>query len=391
MRLPPAFYQIEQTLSLYLSELRPAQQTGLALWVYGTLLAQSACQNAVLTALWGVANFHSLRQCLREWLYDGPDKAAPCHVQVSVQQACTGLVRWLVALWSDTRLFLALDATGHRDCLTVLTISVLYRGAAIPLWWSVLPGNQPGAWNPVWLGMLSALQPLLPKHWQVLVLCDRGLWSPDLYRAIGAAGWHPLMRVRHNLSFAPQGRCRVPARLLVGGGQQAWVGRGRAFKAKPLPTTLIAVWPLRYPEPCLVLTDLAPDQVGIVWYGLRMWIEAGFRLLKSGGWQWHKTRRTDCERAARHFLVLAIATLWTLAYGTQVQEQAGQALPWTIRIIEGSGQVQSVLGVFALGLKHLQRHLYQGRLRQRLKLKPQPLPQPPEQWNIVYHCPSDTG
>ena len=31
----------------------------------------------------------------------------------------------------------------------------------------------------------------------------------------------------------------------------------------------------------------------LCWYMLRFWIELGFRALKSVGWQWQNTRRTD--------------------------------------------------------------------------------------------------
>ena len=78
MRLPQEYYQITQTIAVHLSDLRRAQCRGLALWVYGTLLAQSACQNAVLTALLTRGAWHTVRQRLREWLYNGADKAAPC-------------------------------------------------------------------------------------------------------------------------------------------------------------------------------------------------------------------------------------------------------------------------------------------------------------------------
>ena len=46
----------------------------------------------------------------------------------------------------------------------------------------------------------------------------------------------------------------------------------------------------------MILTDLPPDQAGVSWYALRFWIELGFKALKSLGWQWQKTRRTDPER-----------------------------------------------------------------------------------------------
>ena len=60
--------------------------------------------------------------------------------------------------------------------------------------------------------------------------------------------------------------------------------------------------------PWVLLTDLAPAAVGVVWYGLRVWIELGFKVLKSMGWQWQQTQRDECERVARHWLVLALAT-----------------------------------------------------------------------------------
>jgi hypothetical protein len=46
------------TLPHYLPHLRSAQGRGLPLWVYGTTLAQSACQNAVIAALLAVGDWH---------------------------------------------------------------------------------------------------------------------------------------------------------------------------------------------------------------------------------------------------------------------------------------------------------------------------------------------
>lgn len=68
MRFPPALYQIEHTLIQQLPSLRPAQQRGLALWVSGTILAQSACQTALIAALLTLGSWSALRQTLREWL-----------------------------------------------------------------------------------------------------------------------------------------------------------------------------------------------------------------------------------------------------------------------------------------------------------------------------------
>jgi hypothetical protein len=43
MRLPSAWYPMHEPRASYVPRLRPAQRRGLALWVYGTILAPSAC------------------------------------------------------------------------------------------------------------------------------------------------------------------------------------------------------------------------------------------------------------------------------------------------------------------------------------------------------------
>ena len=72
-------------------------------------------------------------------------------------------------------------------------------------------------------------------------------------------------------------------------------------------------------EPRIILTGLPPDRVGVSWYALRFWTELGFKALKSLGWQWQKTRRTDPTRISRHWLALSVAALLALADGTRVE------------------------------------------------------------------------
>ena len=43
-------------------------------------------------------------------------------------------------------------------------------------------------------------------------------------------------------------------------------------------------------------------------------------VIKSLGWKWDKTRRSDPARISRHWLVLSVATLLALAYGTRVED-----------------------------------------------------------------------
>ena len=65
----------------------------------------------------------------------------------------------------------------------------------------------------------------------------------------------------------------------------------------------------------MLLTDLPPEASTAGWYGLRAWIEQGFKITKRAGGQWQRTHMTKSERAARLWLAVAVATLWLLSVG----------------------------------------------------------------------------
>ena len=98
-----------------------------------TILARSGCRNAVLGVLQSLGlGWHTTRQYLREWLYDGADRAAPCRVQLDVQACFAPLLRWVLAWWQGTELTLAVDPTAKGGELVALVVSVVYRGLAHP-------------------------------------------------------------------------------------------------------------------------------------------------------------------------------------------------------------------------------------------------------------------
>ena len=139
-----------------------------------------------------------------------------------------------------------------------------------------------------------------------------------------------------------------------------------------------------------MITDLPPDGVGICWYGLRFWIELGFRALKSVGWQWQHTRRTDPDRVARYWLVLAVATLWTTAYGTRAEDADFVGVPperlRSPRPCPGySGTRRN--SVMKRGISCMTRQLLQGRLWLQLWLLPEPWPTSLPRLQITYHKP----
>ncbi len=172
--------------------------------------------------------------------------------------------------------------------------------------------------------LLSHFQQRVPAAWNVIVLADRGLYAKWLFESIAALHWHPLLRVKNLGNFRPAGWChwlRMNEVLTQVG--QRWQGRGTAFKAESaqLECTLLACWDEWHAEPWLVLTNLPPQAADVCWYGLRAWIEQGFKRIKRGGWQWQYTRMDDLALAERRWLAVAIATWWLLSVGGEGDEE----------------------------------------------------------------------
>src|SRR5215210_4858362 len=184
-------YQWQQTLREHLPHLSRPQASVLALWSLGVVLTRS-CSLSYVTLLLGQAlgkPENTLRQRLREWYYPAAQKRGAKRRSVEVEACFAPLLKWVLHAWQGRQLALALDATSLHDRFVVLCISVLYRGAAIPVAWAVLPANQPGAWRPHWLRLLRRLRPAVPDSYCVLVLADRGLYARWLFRRLVRLGW----------------------------------------------------------------------------------------------------------------------------------------------------------------------------------------------------------
>jgi hypothetical protein len=270
----------------------------------------------------------TIREQLRDWYRDAKDKSGAKRGRkrrsLEVALCFAPLLCWVVA-WTDPtcrHLALAMDASTLGQRFTILSISVVVRGCAIPVAWRVVEATRAGAWRPHWEALFGSLQGSVPADWTVIVLADRGLYARWLFTTIQALGWHPFLRINR------QGHYRVPASAtcrpltqVVSCVGQRWAGPVICFAtpARQLACTLLARWDAGYRDPWLILTDLPPTAVDVAWYGLRAWIECGFKDSKRGGWHWEQTKMLAPARAERLWLALAVATLWTVSVGCQAE------------------------------------------------------------------------
>jgi hypothetical protein len=317
-------------VSTYLPDLSQPQVTVLVLWSLGIVLAQNCGLTtvAVLLAYLLDCGERSVRERLRDWYRDGPHKCGAKRGDkrrsLDVPKCFPALLRWVVA-WSPPecrQLALAMDASTLGQRFTILTISVVIRGCAIPVAWHILEATRAGAWRPHWEALFTHLQGSVPTDWTVIVAADRGLYAKWLFQIIQQLGWHPYLRINRQGQYCPAGATTFrPLKLVVGQVGLRWAGQVTCFatKNRQLECTLLARWDTGYTDPWLIVTDLPAARADVAWYALRAWIECGFKDSKRGGWHWEQTKMRDPRRAERLWLAMAVATLWVVSVGCQAE------------------------------------------------------------------------
>jgi hypothetical protein len=368
-----ALYQWTDRVPQLFPDLRPHHSRALAWYSFGSALARTCGLTQVLAHLAGflALGVATLRGRLRELYQPGAVQRGSARATFDHTLCFGPLIRWAASAQPDRRLLLALDPTCLTDRFRVLAVGVLYRGGALPVAWLVQTATQRGSWNDVWKDLLGRLRQALGAGWTVLVLTDRGLESADLFRAIVALDWHPLMRVKAGGQFQPAGWHQgYRLRSFAAAAGRRWVGTGVAYPtSERLTSTLLVWWQAGQEEAWLILTDLPPAAANPAWYAFRMWIEQGFKVVKSGCWQWQHTRMSDPERAARLWAVLAVATLWLVEIGGEGESLALPEVPTRARSER----------LVKAGLRRLLLALLTGAALPRGQLRPQP-DWPQRQW-----------
>ena len=257
-------------IQTHLPHLSKPQATVLALWSLGMVLARSWALTAVsaFLATWLGRKEPTVRQQLRELCYEVTAKRGTARCALVVEPCFAPLLAWGVGQWEGTPLALALDATTLGARFTVLAISIVYRGCAIPVAWTVLAATAKHAWRREWLRMLRQVRRAVPRSWTVLVLADRGWYARWLFRRITRLGWHPFLRINTGGTFRPQGQVRgVALKTLVPEPGTVWQGTGIAFtgRNRQLHCTLLACWEAGDKDPWLLLTDLPPEASTACW------------------------------------------------------------------------------------------------------------------------------
>ena len=341
-----------KAVSSAMSFLTKPQALVLAAFSLGVSLQRSCALHRVAEGLFWLGKPDTVERRLQRWLNNR---------KFRWKRGCQDLSRWIFTCLGKLPgpYVLLVDEVPLQEHLKVMVVALAYQGRALPLaWWAYPQEAMPLGQVKLINTLLSWVAKALPEGAQVLVQADRGIGtSPALIRALEKRHWYFLFRVQGGVRLHLQdGREVEFARVLQKQGQK-WGQPLRAFKgAGWLPCRALAWWGRGFKEPWLLVTNCPQAQADD--YGYRMWEELAFRDLKSGGFQWHKSKVRDPEHANRLWLVLALAYAWVVSLGELVLEDAQRWQEITRGLLEHRRHHDSI---FSLGLRYLDRWFHLGR------------------------------
>jgi hypothetical protein len=366
----------------------------LAQYSMGMVLAESSglCRVAFCLSQWLEQGYHAVRERLRDFYCPKQDKSGRKRRELDVEACFPGLLAWVLRRWQGKELAIAIDAKTLGQRFTVLAVSVVFAGTAIPVAWKLLRADAKGSWKAHWLRLLRNFSKTLPPEMKVIVLADRGLYARWLFQGIVNLGWHPYLRINATAGeFKPEAMEYRSLKTLLGKAGEEYAGTGTLFRGRStqLACTLVACWSEGGAEPWIVATDLLPEHAKATGYGLRNWIERGFKNDKTGGMRWNNTRMDDPDRASVLWLVMAISRYLSILGGAEFHPSAAVSAPEQLQPNAAAPQPKPrnplltgktprpVLSMFITGLLAIRMAMLCGRLPIAHVLIPAPWPDRP--------------
>jgi hypothetical protein len=224
--------------------------------------------------------------------------------------------------WGESVLYLALDTSMLWNTYCMIRLSVIYRGRAVPLVWTVLEHGSAQVGYDAYKDLLDRVALLVPRRCKVVFLADRGFADTELLAHLHRLGWHWRLRIKSNFWLYRPGRprCKVE-RLSVARGQACFWHNVWITEKRYGPVHLAVARPSQGNEWWYVLSDEPTAVKTLQEYGLRFDIAENFLDDKSNGFQWASSLIRSAAALSRLCFVLATVTLYLVVQGVAVVQQ----------------------------------------------------------------------
>jgi hypothetical protein len=283
----------------------------LAWMVVGLIQAECVKLTAWVPFVQGRARYaQSTQRRFRRWL---------ANRRIEVASLYGPLIEQALREWGTHTLYLALDTSLLWNQYCLIRLSVVYRGRAVPVVWEVLEHGSSSVTHAAYDALLDAVPALLPAGVKVVCLADRGFADTELLAHLRRLGWHFRLRLKATFSVLRPGQlpCKVEDFALAPG--RALFLHNVAITAEAFgPVSLALARHSSTGESWYIVSDEPTSVQTFVEYGRRFDIEENFLDDKSKGFQLESSLVREADALTRLCLVLAVATLYLVAQGTQV-------------------------------------------------------------------------
>ena len=240
------------------------------------------------------------------------------NARVNVHQLYGPLIQQALQDWGDSRLRLALDTSLLWEQYCIVRVSVIYRGRAVPLVWTVLEHGSSSVAYQTYAFLLDQAATLLPLGCTVEFLADRGFADTALLRHLKTLGWHWRIRIKRSFQVYRHGKFRKLKRVTLAQGQARFWHAVWITKDYYGPVHLALARPRGGKDYWYVVSDEPTGQTTFAEYAVRFDIEENFLDDKSNGFQLETSLIRSAQALTRLCFVLAVATLYLTAQGTAV-------------------------------------------------------------------------
>jgi hypothetical protein len=243
------------------------------------------------------------------------------------------LIEQALQEWGTHLLYLALDTSMVWNQYCLIRLSVVYRGRAVPVVWDVIEQGSSRVPHEAYAAVLDAVPALLPAGSKVVFRADRGVADTALLAHLRRLGWHFRIRIKATFSVRrpSQSPCKVEDFALAPG--RALFLHNVAITAEQFgPVSLALARHTRTGEYWYIVSDEPTSVHTFEEYGRGFDSEENFWDDKSNGFQLESSLVRDADARSRLCFVVAIATLYLVAQGTQVvaaQKRRGVDPHWS--------------------------------------------------------------
>lgn len=245
--------------------------------------------------------------------------------RIEVNQLYGPLIQNALSDWGLTTLYLAFDTSLLWEKYCILRLSLIYRGRAIPLVWKVIEHGSRSVAFAEHKPLLAEAANLLPLavSGRVIFLADRGFADTALMHFLSEQlhwRWHSRIKSCFKVYRPKRAACKI-SRCAPNAGEAHFWHSIRITDERFGPVHLAMAHIRETKERWYVVRSTPTSLTTFDEYGFRFDIEENFLDDKSNGFQLEASLLRSAHALTRLCLVLAVATLFLVCQGVEVQRQ----------------------------------------------------------------------